>query len=212
MSSANPKVHEPSMEEILASIRRIIADDQEAMQGADQAVSGSPLRNVLELAERQPSPALISALAVAGEDVSEDLEAPQPSRDNMREPSSDSFEGVYRIEQFSPAPAPVSAPAPMPAPIPVAAAPVTPPVGRTEKAAPSGRDEEALLSSEADASIFDAFTRLGSSLPASNPRTLEDIVKEMLRPMLKTWLDDNLPALVERLVQAEIERVTRGKR
>jgi hypothetical protein len=34
-------------------------------------------------------------------------------------------------------------------------------------------------------------------------------MKEMLRPMLKAWLDDNLPSLVERLVRAEIERVTR---
>ena len=44
-----------------------------------------------------------------------------------------------------------------------------------------------------------------------NARTLEDFVREMLRPMLKTWLDDNLPAMVERLVRAEIERVSRGR-
>ncbi len=44
-----------------------------------------------------------------------------------------------------------------------------------------------------------------------NARTLEDLVKEMLRPMLKSWLDDNLPAVVERLVRAEIERVSRGR-
>ena len=44
-----------------------------------------------------------------------------------------------------------------------------------------------------------------------NARTLEDLVREMLRPMLKTWLDDNLPGLVERLVRAEIERVARGR-
>ena len=44
-----------------------------------------------------------------------------------------------------------------------------------------------------------------------NARTLEDLVKEMLQPLLKTWLDDNLPGLVERLVRAEIERVSRGR-
>ena len=44
-----------------------------------------------------------------------------------------------------------------------------------------------------------------------NARTLEDLVREMLRPMLKTWLDDNLPGMVERLVRAEIERVSRGR-
>ena len=45
---------------------------------------------------------------------------------------------------------------------------------------------------------------------SNNARTLEDLVKEMLRPMLKSWLDDNLPGLVERIVKAEIERVSRG--
>jgi len=44
-----------------------------------------------------------------------------------------------------------------------------------------------------------------------NARTLEDLVKEMLQPLLKTWLDDNLPGMVERLVRAEIERVSRGR-
>jgi len=42
------------------------------------------------------------------------------------------------------------------------------------------------------------------------PRSVQDLMKEMLQPMLKAWLDDNLPAMVERLVQAEIARVTRG--
>jgi cell pole-organizing protein PopZ len=44
-----------------------------------------------------------------------------------------------------------------------------------------------------------------------NGPTLEDLVKQMLRPMLKDWIDDNLPQLVERLVRAEIERVSRGR-
>ena len=47
-------------------------------------------------------------------------------------------------------------------------------------------------------------------LPLQNV-SAEDLVKEMLRPMLKAWLDDNLPTLVERLVRAEIERVSRGR-
>ena len=36
-------------------------------------------------------------------------------------------------------------------------------------------------------------------------------MKEMLRPMLKSWLDDNLPGVVDRIVRAEIERVSRGR-
>jgi cell pole-organizing protein PopZ len=45
-----------------------------------------------------------------------------------------------------------------------------------------------------------------------NARTLDDLVQDMLRPMLKAWLDDNLPTIVERLVRTEIERVSRGPR
>jgi cell pole-organizing protein PopZ len=44
-----------------------------------------------------------------------------------------------------------------------------------------------------------------------NGRTVEELVSELIRPMLKTWLDDNLPGLVERLVRAEIERVSRRR-
>ena len=56
-----------------------------------------------------------------------------------------------------------------------------------------------------------AFNSLANTVLSNNARTLEDLVKEMLRPMLKSWLDDNLPGLVERIVKAEIERVSRGR-
>jgi cell pole-organizing protein PopZ len=68
-----------------------------------------------------------------------------------------------------------------------------------------------LLSSRAAASVDSAFNTLAQTVLVQNARTLEDLVKEMLRPMLKNWLDDNLPGLVERLVRAEIERVSRGR-
>ena len=45
---------------------------------------------------------------------------------------------------------------------------------------------------------------------SKNSRTIDELVQEMLRPMLKAWLDDNLPVIVERMVRQEIERVTRG--
>ena len=51
-----------------------------------------------------------------------------------------------------------------------------------------------------------------SAILSNQTRTLEDIVKDMMRPMLKPWLDDNLPVLVEHLVREEIERVSRGRR
>jgi hypothetical protein len=60
--------------------------------------------------------------------------------------------------------------------------------------------------------VTSAFSTLANTILAGEARTLEDLVREMLRPMLKAWLDDNLPPLVERMVRDEIERVSRGRR
>lgn len=68
------------------------------------------------------------------------------------------------------------------------------------------------MSGDSDVAVSGAFNALAHTILAQNARTLEDLVSEMLRPMLKDWLDDNLPSLVERLVKAEIERVARGRR
>ena len=70
---------------------------------------------------------------------------------------------------------------------------------------------EALLSASTTSAVDSAFNTLAHTVLVQNARTLEDLVREMLRPMLKSWLDDNLPGLVERLVRAEIERVSRGR-
>src|SRR5262249_1345615 len=67
-----------------------------------------------------------------------------------------------------------------------------------------------LLSREATAAVGSAFNRLTETARKHEP-TLEDVVRETLRPVLKSWLDENLPSVVERMVQAEIERVTRGR-
>jgi cell pole-organizing protein PopZ len=69
-----------------------------------------------------------------------------------------------------------------------------------------------ILSHSTVSSVESAFNALANTVLSNNARTLEDLVKEMLRPMLKSWLDDNLPGLVERIVKAEIERVSRGSR
>ena len=68
------------------------------------------------------------------------------------------------------------------------------------------------VSRATSAAVDSAFNTLAQTVLVQNARTLEDLVREMLRPMLKSWLDDNLPGMVERLVRAEIERVSRGAR
>jgi uncharacterized protein len=190
MSSASFKASEPSMEDILASIRRIISDDQDTIRAPEPAeTASSALNNVLDIAERHVAPIHASiAFPEAQEDGDEEREGPSQS-DIVRNVITN-IVGVYGKDQPTPEAPPTIRPAARPAPEP--------------------EREEPLLSSEADASVADAFGRLNAVLVPKEPQTVEDLMKEMLRPMLKSWLDDNLPAMVERLVQAEIRRVTRG--
>jgi len=55
--------------------------------------------------------------------------------------------------------------------------------------------------------VHSTWNALSPTVLVENVRTLEDLVREMLQPMLRSWLDDNLPTLVERLVLVEIERI-----
>src|SRR6185437_7590040 len=71
--------------------------------------------------------------------------------------------------------------------------------------------DRGLISTSTMAAMDSAFNSLAHTVIGQNARTLEDLVKEMLRPLLKSWLDDNLPSLVDRIVRAEIERVSRGR-
>lgn len=204
------KAQEPSMEEILASIRRIIADD-----------------DVSRSAAAAPPPPVV--------------EAPRPAAVIPPPPPPPEPEPVFQPPVFEPEPEPepvvaeadildlteeMRAPAGAPSFRTIDA---QPDIIFTEADAAAAKDEaepdhleaarqqlaasmsDPLLSSRAAASVDSAFNTLAQTVLVQNARTLEDLVKEMLRPMLKSWLDDNLPTLVERLVRAEIERVSRGR-
>ncbi len=80
-----------------------------------------------------------------------------------------------------------------------------------EPAPAPSRAQLDIISGSTASAVESAFSSLTSTVLTNNARTLEDLVKEMMRPMLKSWLDDNLPNLVERIVKAEIERVSRGR-
>lgn len=69
-----------------------------------------------------------------------------------------------------------------------------------------------LMSVEAGEKVAHSFAQLDAAIAAGSQRSFDEIAEELLRPMLQTWLDDNLPTLVERLVREEIERVSRGTR
>ncbi len=208
MSAASPKIpdtkfqdkaadkaHEPSMEEILASIRRIIADDQ-AAKPAEVAAPAPEPDDVLDLAE--------VAEPVMRPRVVEPEPEPEPAPDLLDFDAIDFEDPVTAAPEPEPEPEPEPAPEPPPPPPP----PPQPVLQATRAPEP---EPEALVSPATDASVSGAFNLLAHTVLTQNARTLEDLVKEMLRPMLKSWLDDNLPAVVERLVRAEIERVSRGR-
>jgi len=189
MGSMNLKVNEPSMEDILASIRRIISDDHEpAPEPSRHEPQPSPLKTVLDIAERHVSSGFYP----------EPLPAPEAaSKEDGRPAQSDPYEEersiAHLIEGYETPPASMKA------------------AVSHSFAQPCERDSsESLMSRMTETSVVDAFGRLEAARVASRPQTVEDLMKEMLRPMLKLWLDENLPALVERLVKAEIERVSRG--
>ena len=209
------------MEEILASIRRIIADDEGKARAPEPpkpaAAPAPPPRPAApppEPAAAAPPPAQAPSPAPASQDeidamlagmdmeksatasdegvadvldLTESMTAPAPQPPMFRaiEGQSDVF---FAEESQEPPPPPYQEPPPRPAPV-----------------------ESALLSAATTHAVDAAFNTLAHTVLSQNARTLEDLVKDMMRPMLKAWLDDNLPSLVERVVRAEIERVSRGR-
>jgi cell pole-organizing protein PopZ len=79
----------------------------------------------------------------------------------------------------------------------------------------SGRPEavdDGLTSPQTRESVHHSLDQLSRTILSSNPRTLEDLVRDMMRPLLREWLEANLPDIVERQVRQEIDRVSgRGR-
>jgi uncharacterized protein len=81
---------------------------------------------------------------------------------------------------------------------------------RTSSEGPKTRPDAELLSAEATVAIGSAINTLREAVKKQEP-TVEEVVRQALRPMLNSWVDENLPDLVERMVRAEIERAIRGR-
>jgi hypothetical protein len=195
------KAQEPSMEEILASIRRIIADDDAAKPPPQTAESTTAAT---------AADGSVPADTASGDEMDAML---ADLDENPAEPGPSPPDEVLELTEAMAAPEPAPSFRRIEPDQDVVfheTAPAQPPPPSVAPRAPAL--DSPLLSSAASAAVHSAFGTLAHSVLAQNPRTLEDLVKEMLRPMLKSWLDDNLPVMVERLVRAEIERVSRGPR
>jgi cell pole-organizing protein PopZ len=218
MSQAAAKAQEPSMEEILASIRRIIADDKAAKPaprapvpeaGASAAPVAPPsAATEANAATREPVPMSqvdIDAVLAGFQAPTDGTAQASPSPAEQRSDVLGLTEALRAAAPASPAfrtvePELESGPARLR--LREAARPHSP-VHEVE--------ERPLLSDRATAAVTAAFGTLAHTVLTQKPRTLDDLVQEALRSMLKSWLDDNLPTIVERLVRAEIERVSRGR-
>jgi uncharacterized protein len=195
------KVPEPSIDEILASIRRSIVPDEDA----DKPAARKP-------ASRKQAAASVTAAGAKGR--RSEREAMQASPDSAGDQGSHGPDGpppLKRETRLSESDSGWEGADDDPGDPEEAAASVIP---LTEAMETGGaRHEPAadvpLLSPRATAAVDTAFNSLTHTVLSQNPRTLEDLVREMLKPMLKAWLDANLPDMVERLVRAEIERVSR---
>jgi hypothetical protein len=75
-----------------------------------------------------------------------------------------------------------------------------------------GEERGQLISREVNNAVHAAFNALAQTVLVNNSRTLEDLLREMLQPILKVWLNDNLPGIVERLVRVEIEQISPRRR
>lgn len=170
MADSSTATQEPSMEEILASIRKIIAEDKPP--------------------EPEPEP--------ASPETTEILELTQLVQDDG---------SVVSLEETPAEPIPVSEPTPVPV---------------MEFKPEYIEDKAGLASEQAISTAASALAALAntakiermaappSGFPLGNGmRTLEDMVLETMRPMIKSWLDQNLPEMVERLVQKEVERIAK---
>ena len=201
---------EPTMEEILASIRRIISDDEEEgeAKGDEEEVAEAeeePAEAEDEAPEEVEEEDEILELTEVVENIDDvpDLEPElEPSMEDEVEDEEelvpvDDFDSIEVVE-----PEPELAPemAPVPQPVAAASSPVS--------------DLHALLSDHAADATAGTLSGLTGAVSAARDmplgyahQTLEDLVKSLLRPMLKEWLDKNLPALAERLVEKEIVKL-----
>ena len=175
MSDSNSDQQEPSMEEILASIRRIISED------GDEITDG----------EDRPKPVAAEPTSAGADDAPAAVSEPV-----VGDLDDDILELTDVVEEDV-----ASEPEPEPEPLPEPEPPVE-----------SVVEDRKLVSDEVEQVSAATISGLTAALAASarvgdGNKTLEQLVKELLRPILKDWLDTNLPGMVERIVREEVERI-----
>jgi uncharacterized protein len=209
--SAEQAQREPTMEEILASIRRIISEEDKPADSSSDVLDLQP----------PPAPAAEIKAPITAPPAPKPAPAPIPEAPKPApvavapapEPKIAVFE---EPEEPAPPQRPLEEelmiverePEPIPAPPPVAAAPRPAQLEWTPPAPPA----RPLVSDPVASQTAGALGRLMGTMMVSTGNTLDDVVRELLKPMLKDWLDANLSQLVEAEVAKEIDRIRRMSR
>lgn len=225
MVPVNSVQREPSMEEILASIRRIIEDSDSTRKGPDipapaeagemdafRAELGSPEAARVEdgpAASFQPQPSGADGAAEGFVEAQADASRPLPADAGLAdhaapeddEQATDAADLELDMGELN---ADAVNGAHFSFPARTATPQAEPPRAQSQAPRP------AIISEQAGRQVAAAFGELSDAFAARSRRSFDEIAEEMLRPMLQDWLDNNLPHLVERLVREEIERIARG--
>lgn len=206
MSEENQE--EPSIEEILASIRQIISDDDEEEENSEE--SNEPADEAEPEPAAEPEP-----VAVAEPTPEPEPAAVEPVVETTPEPEDDILELTEEIADVEDAldddilpEADESLMGDMDIDFDA-----EDDVSEPEPVVEDIKDEsiDAIIEGQAAEATLGAFERLAQSIPVARSgtenNTLEDIVRDMLRPMLRHWVDENMPRIAERLVKKELERL-----
>lgn len=239
---AEPAHKEPTMEEILSSIRKIIADDDApAAEAADspaaeeefdvfeatEETSEAPVEDLMATEPVETEEDVLAAISASMDEFGDDFDAAPDTEaaseamdfatdeDEFSAFAEDDFDGVDDFADDEPEletfdtedtfelveEAPVMEDLePEPAPEPKKEAPMS--------AKPAPLTDTATVTAAAG-SLGKLLSNVEFGQDAGASNTLEALVREMLRPMLKDWLDENLPAIVEKQVEAEVQRIAR---
>ncbi|MGB1539549.1 MAG: DUF2497 domain-containing protein [Rickettsiales bacterium] len=188
--NGNADGEDQSMEDILQSIRKIIAEEGD--EPAEESVEAEE-----EIAEEMPEEAVSDEEAVPDSDVLELTDAVQDDGSVVNVKNEGDTDVLEDIDEAISQPEPEPTPEPEPAPPPPA---------------PAEKDDGLVSEASIAASVqaiqgLKAPTNLGE-MPFVSGNTVEGLVAQMLRPMLKEWLDANLPGIVQKVVEAEVGRIT----
>lgn len=189
MADQGKSDQEPSIEEILASIRQIISDDEGGSPAPAAAAPASQTRmdDVIDLVDKVDEPAPPPPPPKAQPAPPPPPRMPEPEPEPVYVPEPPRFQPEPEPEELEETMKNISA-----------------------RMSP-GDDAEAIFTDQAASAALGAFHELAArtALERGGSVTLEEITRELLKPMLRAWVDKHVPKMVERLLQQELERISR---